>query len=80
VPDPTRLCLAVGLGFYLEMTLPEALAFLQKRDGQLTDQAARLTKQAAHIKARVKLVLAGLQELQKIRGEGPRPPVRDIFA
>jgi prefoldin subunit 5 len=51
VTDPGRLCVAVGLGFFLEMTLPEALLFIQKRDDQLAAQAAKLTKQAAHIKA-----------------------------
>jgi prefoldin subunit 5 len=51
VTDPGRLCVAVGLGFFLEMTLPEALLFIQKRDGRLAAQAAQLTKQAAHIKA-----------------------------
>ena len=80
VPDPGRLMVAVGLGFFLEMTLPEALAFVEKRDGQLAAAAAVLTKQAAHIKASVKLVIGGLQELQHIRGEGPRQPIRDIFA
>jgi hypothetical protein len=50
VTDPGRLCVAVGLGFFLEMTLPEALLYIQKRDGQLAAQAAQLTKQAAHIK------------------------------
>jgi hypothetical protein len=72
--------MAVGLGFFLEMTLPEALLFIEKRDGQLSAAAGQLTKKAAHIKASVKLVIGGLQELQNIRGEGPRQPVRDIFA
>jgi prefoldin subunit 5 len=80
VPDPSRLLVSVGLGFFLEMRLPEALAFVEKSDGRLAAEAAGLTKQAATIKARVKLVIGGLQELQNIRGEGPRPPIRDIFA
>ena len=50
------------------------------RPVQLAAAAAVLTKQAAHIKASVKLVIGGLQELQHIRGEGPRQPIRDIFA
>ena len=43
-------------------------------------QADRLTGDCARLKANIKLVLGGLQELQGISGEEPRKPSRDIFS
>jgi len=80
VADPTRIMVAVGMGFFLEMTLAEALAFISKKDEELTRQAAELTAQSTRVKANIKLVVGGLRELQNIAVEPSRPPLRDIFA
>ena len=38
VPDPTKIFVSVGLGFFAELSLDEALAFIAKKDGQLSKQ------------------------------------------
>ena len=100
VPDPTKVCVAVGLGFFVELTLDEALAFVSKKDAALSKQvskiieyckiilarlsiktqAEQLSKECAKLKAHIKLVIGGLQELQQIGLEEPRKPQRDIFS
>ena len=72
VPDPTKIFISVGLGFFLELTLDEALEFISKKDGELAKEANKLTTNCAKLKANIKLVIGGLQELQHIRSEGPR--------
>merc|ERR1719239_2006591 len=39
VDDPSRIMISVGMGFFLEMTLTEALAFVSKKDAALSKQA-----------------------------------------
>ena len=80
VPDPTKIFVSVGLGFFVELTLDEALEFISKKDGELGKEADKLTSDCAKLKANIKLVIGGLQELQHIRSEGPRKPQRDIQA
>ena len=41
VPDPTKVCVAVGLGFFVELTLDEALAFVAKKDAALNKQVSK---------------------------------------
>ena len=95
VPDPTKVCVAVGLGFFVELTLDEALTFISKKDADLNKQvrnllvslmtvvlchqAEKLSRECARLKAHIKLVIGGLQELQQIGLEEPRKPQRDIF-
>ena len=89
------MCVAVGLGFFVELTLDEALAFVAKKDAALNKQvsksqfesyypshvkAEQLSKECAKLKAHIKLVIGGLQELQQIGLEEPRKPQRDIFS
>ena len=42
-------------------------------------QAEKLSRECAKLKAHIKLVIGGLQELQQIGLEEPRKPQRDIF-
>ena len=44
VPDPTKVCVAVGLGFFVELTLDEALAFVSKKDAALSRQVSKIIK------------------------------------
>lgn len=78
VPDPSRVFVAVGLGFFVEFTVQEALGFIDKKVAMLTEKSQQLTEQATQIKARIKLVLEGLEELQ-FAGEPPGPPPRDVW-
>ena len=56
-PDCSRICVSAGLGFYIEMTLEEALKFIQKKTKLLNSVAENLTKDTSRIKAHIKLVL-----------------------
>lgn len=47
----------VGFGFFLEMTHGEALAFIEKKVSMINSKIEVLTKDAAKIKAHIKLVL-----------------------
>jgi len=80
VADPKTIMMSIGMGFYVQMSLDEALAYISKRDAALTEEAELLTKQTTSIKANIKLVIAGLRELQSISVQESRPPLRDIFA
>ena len=80
VPDPEKIFVSVGLGFFLEFTLEEALVYIAKKDQELEAKAEKLTLNCAKLKANIKLVIGGLQELQKIGLEEPKKPVRDIFS
>lgn len=80
VPNPQMIFVSVGLGFFAELTLDEALAFIEKKDKQLAGKAEAFTKDSIKAKANIKLVVGGLQELQKISLEEGRKPQRDIFA
>ena len=64
VQDYSRIIVAIGLGFYLEMQLDEAMTFIDKKVAILTKDAERLSEQASQINARIKMVLGALHELQ----------------
>lgn len=64
IPDASRVCVAVGLGFFVEFTLSEALGFIDKKVTQLTEKGKELSWQASEIDARIHLVMEGLRELQ----------------
>ena len=56
-PDASYIYVCVGYGFYVQFTLPEALKFIEKKSRQLTEQSDQLTRDAAKVKAHIKLVL-----------------------
>ncbi|XP_020913724.1 protein UXT homolog [Exaiptasia diaphana] len=66
VPDTSMIFVAVGYGFYVQFSLDEALAFIEKKCILLNNSADKLNKEAAKIKAHIKTVLGGLQELQHL--------------
>ncbi|CAF89547.1 unnamed protein product [Tetraodon nigroviridis] len=67
VEDPSRIFVAVGYGFFVEMTHEEALQFIEKKTSQLTLFTEQLTKDSAKIKANIQMVLEGLRELQGLQ-------------
>ncbi|KAM8934855.1 protein UXT [Pelodytes ibericus] len=73
VPDSSRIFLALGFGFYAELTLSEALNFIEKKSKMLTEISDSLSRDAGNIKAHIRLVLEGLRELQNLPEE-PLPP------
>ncbi|CAG5120426.1 unnamed protein product [Candidula unifasciata] len=79
VPNPSRINIAIGYGFFLEMSLPEALKFIDMKTQQLQDRTAQLTKDACKVKGHIRLVLEGLRELQNIPSESVKPH-RDVLS
>eukprot|EP00037_Helgoeca_nana_P002809 m.36284 g.36284 ORF g.36284 m.36284 type:complete len:168 (+) comp12849_c0_seq2:83-586(+) len=73
VADPTMICVGIGYGFFVELTLDEATAFIEKRVPLLETRATDKTATAAAIKARIKVVLEGLRELQSLDTLGQAP-------
>ncbi|KAI9355122.1 Prefoldin subunit-domain-containing protein [Zopfochytrium polystomum] len=53
----------VGLDCHLQMTMSEALSFIDVREKQLQKRAEQKTDKASRIKAHIKFMLAALQEL-----------------
>lgn len=78
VEDASRIFVAVGYGFFVEMTHDEALKFIEKKTAQLTQFTEQLTKDSAKIKAHIRLVLEGLRELQGFT-DLPESRTRDVF-
>eukprot|EP00038_Savillea_parva_P021463 m.34882 g.34882 ORF g.34882 m.34882 type:complete len:169 (-) comp5200_c0_seq1:51-557(-) len=70
VSDPTMICVSIGYGFFVEMTLDEATDFIDRRIPLLEGRAADMSTTAAAIKARIKVVLEGLRELQQLQKLG----------
>ncbi|NWZ00504.1 UXT protein, partial [Loxia curvirostra] len=57
VPDPRRVFVALGFGFFAELTLPEALRHLERRSSLLQRLSDSLTRDGAKIRAHIRLVL-----------------------
>nr|CAG4652374.1 EOG090X0MWD [Triops cancriformis] len=66
VPDSSMLFVKVGYGFHVEMTWSETLKFVDKKIAYLNQQLDELSKTSSDIKAKIKMVLEGLRELQQI--------------
>nr|XP_022296657.1 protein UXT-like [Crassostrea virginica] len=79
VPDASMIFVSVGYGFFLEMTHDEALSFIEKKVSRINSNIETLTKDAVKIKAHIKLVLQGLQEIQNLDVE-PEKPYRDVLS
>ncbi|XP_055025178.2 protein UXT [Misgurnus anguillicaudatus] len=78
VPDSSKIFVAVGYGFFVEFTHAEALKFIEKKTDQLTAYTEVLTKDAAKIKANIRMVLEGLRELQGLK-DLPETSQREVF-
>ncbi|XP_066472133.1 protein UXT [Tiliqua scincoides] len=78
VPETSTIFVALGYGFFVELTLPEALAFIEKKNKLLTELSEALTKDSAKIKANIRMVLEGLRELQGLK-DLTEEARRDIF-
>nr|CAG4644510.1 EOG090X0MWD [Lepidurus arcticus] len=64
VPDSSMLFVKVGYGFHVEMTWAETLKFADKKVSLLNKQLEELSQTSSDIKAKIKMVLEGLRELQ----------------
>lgn len=66
IPDTSRIFVKVGFGFFVELTLDEAVCFIDKKVKFLESITATLTNESSKLKTKIKLVLEGLRELQLI--------------
>ncbi|KAF3696332.1 Protein UXT Ubiquitously expressed transcript protein [Channa argus] len=78
VDDSSRIFVAVGYGFFVEMDYDEAVRFIEKKTSQLTAFTEQLTKDSAKIKANIRMVLEGLRELQGLK-DLPDGRRREVF-
>ncbi|CAK6449933.1 unnamed protein product [Pipistrellus nathusii] len=67
VSDTSRIYVALGYGFFLELTLAEALKFIDRKSNLLTELSDSLTKDSMNIKAHIHMLLEGLRELQGLQ-------------
>ena len=56
----------IGMGFYVEMTLEEALHFIDKKEKLLNQQLNQLSTESSKIKANIKLVLHTIAEINNL--------------
>eukprot|EP01125_Pyxidicula_operculata_P007953 TRINITY_DN2681_c1_g1_i8.p1 TRINITY_DN2681_c1_g1~~TRINITY_DN2681_c1_g1_i8.p1 ORF type:complete len:151 (-),score=12.14 TRINITY_DN2681_c1_g1_i8:18-470(-) len=66
VPDASRIIIEVGLGFYVEYALDEALAFLDMKEEQLNSKADKFTEASLAIKAQMNIMLHLLTQLMNL--------------
>lgn len=64
VPDPSRVCVAVGFGVFVEFSHREGIQFIDRKVAQLNKKVEELTAKACQIKARIRAVVEALHELQ----------------
>ena len=67
VPDPTRLFLDVGLGFHVELTTREAIAWIDAKLPTLEVKITRTKEQQAMIQGKIKVVYEGIAELMQLQ-------------
>eukprot|EP00040_Diaphanoeca_grandis_P003173 m.24040 g.24040 ORF g.24040 m.24040 type:complete len:169 (+) comp14454_c0_seq1:173-679(+) len=70
VANPNMICVAIGFGFFLDLTLDEATTFINEKMPVLQARADVITDKASKIKANIKVVLEGLRELQNLDSLG----------
>ncbi|CAG2174975.1 unnamed protein product [Oppiella nova] len=56
IANPRKVFLMIGMGFYVELTLEEALAFIDKRQTHLNEELNQLSTQSSKIKANINSV------------------------
>lgn len=64
VPDSTHICIAVGFGLFVEFTRSEALEYIEKKVSELKKKAEELTSKACEVKAKIRIVVEALHQLQ----------------
>lgn len=67
VENQSRIFLAIGYGFFLDMHFDQALKFIEKKVKMLNESALELAEKASEIKANIKFVLEGLKEIQNLK-------------
>ncbi|KAJ3057165.1 hypothetical protein HK097_011170 [Rhizophlyctis rosea] len=66
IPDTSKIFINIGMGYSVEFTLDEGLAFIDSKEKILLKQAEKQTDKASQIKAHIKVVLETMQQLMDI--------------
>lgn len=64
VLDTSKIFVEVGLGFFVELTLDQALDFVDKKLKRIRSDCEVITEEATQINAKIRLVLEALNEIQ----------------
>lgn len=67
VPDTSNIIINLGAGVFVEFTLEEALQIIETRINILKKELDVINDASCDVKARIKLVLHGIQELENIK-------------
>jgi len=67
VPETKTICVAVGFGFFVEFTYPEALVFIENKIKELDTTAKKQSEQILKIRADVRFIFERLKELQGLQ-------------
>ncbi|CAK1552333.1 unnamed protein product [Leptosia nina] len=68
VSDTSQMLINIGLDHYLEFSLEEANKYLDARIKVFEQHSQQLIQKAAEIKAHIKMMLLGINELQEKKG------------
>eukprot|EP00960_Hanusia_phi_P038752 753580-Hanusia_phi.AAC.2 len=66
VPETSRIFISVGLGFYVEMKLEEALEFVDKKVELLQVKADKQGNEISEVHSQIEMVLKAIQEVLRI--------------
>eukprot|EP01130_Rhizamoeba_saxonica_P018651 TRINITY_DN9405_c0_g1_i1.p1 TRINITY_DN9405_c0_g1~~TRINITY_DN9405_c0_g1_i1.p1 ORF type:complete len:195 (-),score=34.22 TRINITY_DN9405_c0_g1_i1:16-600(-) len=66
IPDTSKVVVNVGLDFYFEFSLDEALVFIEQKEQLLNKKAEILTNKSMMIKSQIKMMLHMIHELMEI--------------
>ncbi|XP_053209985.1 protein UXT homolog [Panonychus citri] len=72
IPNTEKITIFIGLGFYLELSLQEALNFIDKRSIFLNSCIDKLSDQGRKVKAHIKVILDTLSYIQEIGDSGEK--------
>lgn len=76
-PDPTRLFLDVGLNFHVELSVPEAIAWIDLKLPSLERKMDGEQRKSAMIQSKIKIVYEGIAEIMQLQEQ--KKPQRKIY-
>ncbi|CAG8582968.1 9448_t:CDS:2 [Acaulospora colombiana] len=78
-PDTTYIYVNVGFGFHVQLTLEEAVEFIEKKEKMLQSKSDKYTQEIAKINAHIKLVYGALTDLMNLQGSEEEELRDDLF-
>jgi len=67
IPDCSLVTVEIGLGFFVELQLDEAISFISDKQQQLEKQVESYSKKAAVISSQIKMIYEGIAELLRLQ-------------